>query len=210
MDPINVRGSDDERLSKLRIVWLDLETTGLDPLTDLPIEAGVIITDGALREVARRDWLIVTERARLEAMPSIVLEMHRDSGLLAALEGPEVVPLPEVDVQIAAFLDQHGVTKASPLAGNSVGDFDRHFLRRRFPATHGKVSHRSINVSTFKALIGMWDPALTAPKVERKKDHRAVLDCEAAIDELIYWCGVSELGLPGFSAVMRLSHHYAR
>jgi len=173
-------------MSTTRILWLDLETTGLDPLKDSILEVGALITDGDFNEVARAEWTLQATGQMLAVMHPYVENMHRESGLAArCLEAK--LGMPQVDKECWYFCAAHGVTKASFLAGNSVGDFDRHFMRRLMPMTNESISHRSINVSTFKALYSIWDPAAAAPILERPKAHRSILDCEHAIAELKYW-----------------------
>lgn len=173
-------------MSTTRILWLDLETTGLNPLTDHILEVGALITDGDLVEIARAEWTLGATAMMLAAMHPYVENMHRESGLAArCLEAR--LSAAEVDVACRSFCDNHDVNTKSFLAGNSVGDFDRHFMRRLLPLTNNAISHRSINVSTFKALYSIWDPVAAAPVLARPKAHRSILDCEAAIEELKYW-----------------------
>lgn len=198
-----------QKLTEARIVWLDLETTGLDPLRDDLLEVGVIITDGLLREIDRAEWTLKATPEKIATMPPVVIAMHAESGLTArCLASP--LEAYEIDVALYAFLAKNGVTNKSFLAGNSVGDFDRHFMRRHLPGSNAAISHRSINVSTFKALFSLWAPDVAAPKLERVKAHRALLDCEAAIAELSYWLDACEHvpgiygrkgGLPGWREV---------
>lgn len=173
-------------LTDVRIVWLDLETTGLNPLSDLILEVGVIVTDGQLRELARFERVLHVPIAVLASMPPIVQTMHAESGLTPKVLA-STVTLSDVSYELRAFLAALGVDNTSFLAGNSVGDFDRHFLRVHLPEVNGMISHRSINASTFKALCSLWSPDLAAPQVDRTKPHRSMLDCEHAIRELRYW-----------------------
>lgn len=176
-----------ERLEAARIVWLDLETTGLDPLTDQILEVGVIVTDGALKEIVRAEWSIKPGIAALARMPDVVQVMHAESGLTARCLSANAVPLGLAQDALIRLFEWHNVSKSSFLAGNSVGDFDRHFLRMHMQRVNQAISHRSINVSTFKALFSLWSPIVAAPQVNRTKAHRSLLDCEHAIEELRYW-----------------------
>lgn len=172
-------------LEDRRIVWLDLETTGLDPMKDDILEIGVIVTDGRLNELRRKNWVLKAHAGQLGAMPPEVVLMHASSGLWAECLASEK-RIEEVNNDLLHFLSVSGC-KGAFLAGNSVGDFDRHFMRKYLPKCNSYISHRSINSSTFKALMSMWRPEIASPQVDRKKAHRALLDCEHAIAELKFW-----------------------
>ena len=169
-----------------RIVFLDLETTGLNPLTDDVLEVGIVVTDGSLHEIARRNWVIRSNPLTLTKCPPIVVTMHAESGLTAECLAADAKSMFLVRDEVLQFLEQHDC-KGAPLAGNSVGDFDRHFLRVNCAAVNDFLSHRSINVSTFKVLFSMWVPDAAKPQLERGKAHRALADCDAAIAELRHW-----------------------
>lgn len=168
-----------------RIVWLDLETTGLNPLSDSILEVGIIVTDEKFAEVARRSWVIASRPDVLGAMDPKVVAMHANSGLWeACLQAETTMQFARHD--ILNFLVKHQC-KGAYLAGNSVGDFDRHFLRRHMEEVNEFISHRSINSSTFKALFALWAPEVKPPLPEKGIAHRALADCEYSISELKFW-----------------------
>lgn len=177
-----------------RIVWLDLETTGLDPLNDQIIEIGVIVTDEKLTEIARFHRVLPLLACGWNDlnMPQVVRDMHKASGLEA-----EVCALDETTWgdaheaacrDLSAFLRAHGCEKA-PLAGNSVGDFDRHFLRvweSMLAVEDGPLSilsHRSLNVSTFFVLAELWG----APVAPKGDAHRSIADIESSIHQFRFY-----------------------
>lgn len=168
-----------------RIVWLDLETTGLDPFNDQILEVGVIVTDEKLVELARARWILRCDAMTLGSMNPKVVAMHANSGLWAeCLESTYNTTMVRRD--LLEFLSKHGC-KGAYLAGNSVGDFDRHFLRRWMPDVNEYLSHRSINSSTFKALFSMWAPEVKPPTPQKGPAHRSLADCEYSISELKFW-----------------------
>lgn len=189
-----------------RIVWLDLETTGLNPLTDRPVEVAVLITDPRLIEVARFETLIKLPTFLRDRLDPFIVDMHTKSGLLARLDAGEGLYAMEAEEQILSLFKACGVDRTSYLAGNSVGDFDRHFLRAHLPRVDKAISHRSINASTFKALFSLWAPEVKGPTPDADKPHRAMMDVEHSIRELKFWLDLLEPefdsyggGFPGYS-----------
>src|SRR4051812_23233339 len=70
-----------------RLVWIDLEMTGLDTERHTIVEIAVLITDGALELVDDGiDLVIHASPAELERMDDFVRNMHTKSGLLPQIE----------------------------------------------------------------------------------------------------------------------------
>ena len=66
------------------LLWMDLETTGLDEQRGKILEVAVILTDLDLKELQRKSWVLGHDRDEtLLLMNDYVLKMHMDSGLLA-------------------------------------------------------------------------------------------------------------------------------
>lgn len=176
----------DETNKRGRICWLDLETTGLDPLCDQVLECGIIITDERLNEIARTSRVFpITSYAAEQFLDPVVREMHTKSGLLAeciALGREQSASFTaitrELDEQLATFIGDHCVEKPY-LAGNSVGDFDRHFLRGHLIRVSRMLSHRSLNVSQFKVLADLLGFELQTAK--KPTAHRALADLDNSI-----------------------------
>ena len=174
-----------------RFVFLDLETTGFDPSEDRILEVGVIVTDETLKELGRFERVLALNP--LEPLEPVVLEMHAKSGLLPLVYSefknwsnesclPSFSSRIHVQQELLEFLAKHDCKKA-PLAGNSVGDFDRHFLRNHFPDVNDFLSHRSLNVSTFAVLADAWG----IQKPEAKGAHRAIADAESSIEQFRFY-----------------------
>ena len=90
-----------------RLIWIDLEMTGLKPDTDRILEVAVVITDHALQTVAQAPVYVIHQPdAVLDAMDSWNQSTHGRSGLIDKVKAATTT---ETDVEAAAlaFLREH-------------------------------------------------------------------------------------------------------
>lgn len=170
-----------------RLVWLDLEMTGLDPESCVIVEIATIVTDAELNVIAEGPDLVVhASEAQLAAMVPVVREMHTRSGLLGDIRASQLT-VADAEVQTLAFVREHCPKKAQhPLCGNSIGT-DRRFLARHMPRIENHLSYRSVDVSTIKELARRWYPELYKNRPRKAEGHRALADIRESIAELRYW-----------------------
>jgi oligoribonuclease len=168
-----------------RLVWVDLEMTGLDPDTCKIVEIATIVTDSDLRVVAEGPSFIVRPADEdLARMSDFVRALHEKSGLYQRILA-STTPVAEAEAATLAFLQQHTEPGTSPLCGNSVWK-DRAFLEREMPEVVKHLHYRMIDVSTVKELVRRWYPAgFHAPK--KKEVHRALDDIRESIEELSWY-----------------------
>ena len=166
------------------LVWLDLEMTGPDPMTDQILEIGCVVTDRHLEVVAEGPNLVINQPDDvLDAMSPVVVAMHRDSGLLELVRASKL-SVAEAQAQTLAFLRQHVIEGKAPLCGNTIWK-DRLFLKRYMADLDRILHYRNVDVSTLKELVGRWYPAVEAPP--KKKSHRALDDIRESIAELRFY-----------------------
>jgi oligoribonuclease len=168
-----------------RLVWIDLEMTGLKPDSDRIIELALVVTDGALEVVAEAPvWVVHQSEAALDAMDAWNKGTHGRSGLIDKVRAS---PLDEaaVEARALAFLQEHVPAKASPMCGNSICQ-DRRFLARWMPALEDHFHYRNLDVSTLKELARRWQPELMKG-VPKEGKHEALADVRESIDELRYY-----------------------
>jgi oligoribonuclease len=168
-----------------RLVWVDLEMTGLDPASCAIVEIATIITDANLGVVAEGPNLVVFQPEEvLATMGDFVRELHTRSGLLERIRA-STVSLDQAAAETKAFVESHCQKGTAPLCGNSVWK-DRQFLERYMPSVTGLLHYRMIDVSTVKEIVRRWYPAsYHAPK--KKEVHRALDDILESIDELRWY-----------------------
>jgi oligoribonuclease len=168
-----------------RLVWVDLEMTGLEPETCTIVEIATIVTDSNLTVIAEGPCLVVHQPDEvLAGMSSFVRDLHARSGLLERIRS-STTTLDQAAAETLAFLAAHVAKGTAPLCGNSVWK-DRAFLERYMPAVVAFLHYRMIDVSTIKELVRRWYPAaFHAPK--KKEIHRALDDIRESIEELAWY-----------------------
>lgn len=168
-----------------KLVWMDLEMTGLDVETDAIIEIATLVTDDDLNEVAAGPALAIqTSDEQLAGMDDWNRKHHGESGLLARVRESEVT-LIEAEARTLAFLEPLVASGASPLCGNSIWQ-DRRFLARHMPTLESYLHYRIIDVSTIKELARRWHPDVYAT-FSKRNTHRALDDIRESIAELAHY-----------------------
>jgi oligoribonuclease len=168
-----------------RLVWLDLEMTGLDSTADSIIEIATIVTDASLSVVAEGPVLAIHQpESVLERMDDWNQRQHGRSGLLERVRQSRVTTL-EAERQTLAFLGGYLEPKTSPLCGNSICQ-DRRFLAREMPQLEAFFHYRNLDVSTVKIIAGLWAPRVLEGVV-KNSTHLALADIYDSIAELRHY-----------------------
>ena len=172
-----------------RLVWIDMEMTGLDPSACVVLEIATIVTDANLDLVAEGPELVVhATEEQLAKMVPVVKEMHEASGLTDRARASRL-SVEEAETLTLAFVKKHCAKKGlHPICGNSIGT-DRRFIAAYMPRLDTHLSYRSVDVSSVKELAKRWYPKAYAARPEKKKGHRALADIRESIAELRYWRG---------------------
>lgn len=183
-----------------RLVWIDLEMTGLDPEQDQIVEIAAIVTDAELTELDDGVSFVVRppDLDILQHMADVVVEMHTESGLLEDIPGG--LPLAEAGAQVLAYVQGHvPEPKRAPLAGSSVY-VDRGFLAQYLPELDEYLHYRLIDVSSIKELARRWYPRSYYNSPEKTGGHRALADIRESIAELRYYRDTLFVAAPGLSS----------
>jgi len=169
-----------------RLVWIDLEMTGLDTVRHTIVEIAVLITDSNLELVDEGIDLVIHASAEdLERMDDFVQTMHTKSGLLPQIEA-STRSLAAAGVEVLEYLGERVPVNTAPLCGNSIG-VDRRFLDRYLPTVDQYLHYRSVDVSSFKELCRRWNPGVYKGRPGKKETHRALDDIRESIEELRYY-----------------------
>lgn len=167
-----------------RMVWIDLEMTGLDIEKESIIEIATIITDSELNILAQGPNLAIKVSEELiEGMDEWNTTHHHQSGLVDRIRTVGV-SIEEAQQKTIEFLREWVNPNSAPLCGNSVWN-DRRFLDKEMPLVADYLHYRMIDVSTVKELAKRWYPEVD--KYPKKLSHLALDDIIESIEELQYF-----------------------
>jgi oligoribonuclease len=168
-----------------RLIWIDMEMTGLKPDTDRIIELALVITDSALNRVAEAPvWVVHQGDEVLDGMDSWNKSTHSRSGLVDKVKASSYDDL-RVEAEALAFLREYVPPKISPMCGNSICQ-DRRFLARWMPTLEDYFMYRNLDVSTLKELARRWKPDVLKG-IPKEGKHEALADVYESIGELKYY-----------------------
>ncbi len=167
-----------------KLLWLDLEMTGLDPSKDLILEVAALITDFTFQPLANYKAIIKQDEKSVKARMAQnnwwdSFPKNRDEFLRNVRYG---VPSNEVEQNLVNIVNEQFKTEPVILAGNSV-HMDRAFIHKNWPQLYQKLHYRMLDVSSFKIFMqGKY-----GIEFEKKESHRAVDDIHESIAELEYY-----------------------
>ncbi|MCW8924727.1 MAG: oligoribonuclease [Xanthomonadales bacterium] len=168
-----------------RLIWVDLEMTGLDTVNDSILEIATIVTDGELN---------VLDEGPVHAIqqPEVVLKdmddwnrsHHTDSGLWQRVVNSRY-SMRDAELATVDFLEKWVEKGVSPMCGNSVCQ-DRRFMHRLMPELESWFHYRNLDVSTLKVLAQHWMPD-ALQEYDKENRHEALSDIRESIEELRYY-----------------------
>ena len=167
-----------------RILWVDLEMTGLDPVEDRILEVGAIVTDWDFKEIARFEAVKkVGPNLMKKRMVGEFWDEFSDVRDALIAQNTDGKNGRTVENELLAFIDEHIGTEGKVLlAGNSIHQ-DRRFIANEWQRLDARLHYRMLDVSAWKVVFeGKFRKKFAKPEA-----HRAIDDIRGSIEELQYY-----------------------
>jgi oligoribonuclease len=174
----------DRNVIPTKLLWLDLEMTGLDPAKDVILEVAAEVTDFDFKTLENYESRVIQDRetvlARMQANTFWQdFPTNRDDFIKHLEEGKHPK---DVVADLVALVDKHFTNEMAVLAGNSIHN-DRAFIKAQWPSLDVKLHYRMLDVSAFKILMqGKYGEVF-----DKQDPHRAFDDIQAYIAELQHY-----------------------
>jgi oligoribonuclease len=168
--------------SERNLIWIDLEMTGLNPLSDRILEIATVVTNNDLTESVDGPVLVVHQPDEILAqMDEWNQSHHGASGLIDRVRKSQL-SAQQAEEKTIEFLKHYVDAGLSPICGNSVHQ-DKRFLYREMPRLANYFHYRQLDVSSFKIAAERWAPDVLL-RVQKKSTHRALMDIHESIEEM--------------------------
>jgi len=192
------------------LLWVDLETTGVDEVKDPILEIGAVITRTAypFDEVGSFETPVDPGGDRWQArLGDYVREMHTKNGLLADIEAGKGCDIQIAEAEVINRLQQLGKPHQFMLAGSGVGHFDRRFIATQMPKLDRWLAYPNADIGSVRRFLGFAgrDDLMSAGLTYDgdafdDKPHRGMDDVRDHIAEARAYCEMLR-ALPGTGRV---------
>lgn len=167
-----------------KLLWIDLEMTGLDPVDDRILEVAAIATDWDFNEIARYE-AVKQVGPNLMKTRMVGEFWEKFSGVRDQLvaQNEHGKNGRTVENELLEFVARHfDGERPVLLAGNSIHQ-DRKFIENEWGRLNKKLHYRMLDVSAWKVVFeGRYKKKFAKPEA-----HRAIEDIQGSIEELKYY-----------------------
>ncbi len=171
---------------RAKVLWIDLEMTGLEPMEDRILEVAAIATDWNFTEIARYEAVVKVDGELMRRrMVGEFWEKYTDVREALVKQNETGKSVQVVEDELLAFLDEYFAGEERVLlAGNSIHQ-DRKFIVHEWQRFDARLHYRMLDVSAWKVVFeGKYKKRFTKPET-----HRALDDIQGSIEELQYYLG---------------------
>ncbi|VFP85125.1 Oligoribonuclease [Buchnera aphidicola (Cinara splendens)] len=165
-----------------KLIWIDLEMTGLNPKIHKIIEISTIITDKHLNILEIGPNIVIFQKEKfLKKMNDKIFRIHQNNELIKNINISKENEK-SAEKKTLLFLKKWIKKKISPMCGSTIST-DRTFLLNHMPKLESYFHYRNLDVSSINELAQRWKPNILK-KIKKKKIHRAQEDLIESIIEL--------------------------
>lgn len=178
------------------LLWLDLETTGLDKTNDQIIEVAACLTEptAPFNRIDSGYFHALVQPVEPYTVGDYVLRMHTRNGLWRALLVEETMPIARADKEITAWIGRFVGGQKVTLAGSGVATFDKQVIEHHMPKLHKRLTYYTFDtgvIRRYRQAIGK-----TVEWKESDATHRAWDDVEDALAALTQYAREDTKPLP--------------
>lgn len=177
-------------MNKEYLLWIDIETTGLNPSLNEILEIAYVLTDFDLKNIYCEKNFIVKQKKNYDEillnLDKWCMNQHTNSGLLKKVK-EATSSIEDIENEILTELSKHTETKSSIyLAGNSV-HFDKSFINHYMKNLSTQISYRILDVSSFSITCKNLNGEIYDKCPLKKYKHTALSDIWESINEYAYY-----------------------
>lgn len=169
-----------------RIIWLDLEMTGLDEKADRILEVAAIVTDWDFNELGAYEGVVKNDMALLESRleaNGAFWALHPETRASLVAQNQNGKSLEVIEDELLAFIAAHFETDEIVLLGGNSIHMDRRFIAAQWPRLDARLYYRMLDVTAWKVVMeGKFGKRFAKPDA-----HRALEDIRGSILELQHY-----------------------
>jgi oligoribonuclease len=165
-----------------KLLWIDLEMTGLDIEKEVIIEVAAIVTDLHFNLLTQYHAVVKQDQKYLDAMDDWNKKHHTDSGLVAKI--PQGKPPAVVEQELIELIQKNFPSEPAVIAGNSIFQ-DRIFINKYWKNLSHRLHYRMLDVTSWKIIMKNKFNI----QYDKKGTHRALDDIKESIHELKTYIG---------------------
>lgn len=171
----------DKNAVPTKLLWVDLEMTGLSVEKDVILEIATEVTDFTFKTLESYEALVSQDHDTVVSRMQANIwwkeyPANRDQFIKNLSNGKS---LAVVEQEMIALVEKHFGDEPAILAGNSIHN-DRAFIKYWMPTLDLKLHYRMLDVSSWKIVM----QTKFGVNYEKKEVHRAFDDIQASIAEL--------------------------
>jgi oligoribonuclease len=185
MDQETIKKPDNSKIT--RLLWLDMEMTGLNPEKDRIVEIAAIVTDWGLDEFATFESGVGQDREELDRLFDACpfYKKYKENRKILTELSENSPPEAVVEQQFVEFIKKNCDTHYPViLAGNSIHQ-DRSFIKKWWPEIEQLLHYRMLDVTAWKLVFENYYDV----KWKKNESHRALDDVRESIEELKLYRG---------------------